>query len=423
MSYFYYVLGLAMVSLRVTVGFVSRLCIVCVRAFTKSLDKIFIVVRYFTKGNLSHRIYIKTPYEFQKLAIKLKQMVHNIQTASSRLEVSNQEWEDTFDAITDAVSVQDVNFNIIKVNKAYTKIALLGENVLCGRKCYEIVHCTNKPIENCPAVKAIETKTPQTVVIEEKRLHAYLQISAYPMINQAGDCIGVTHIIRDVTEKKKLEKELEDYRTHLEQKVEERTTEINELLTSVGFAMATTIDKKSPWTANHSRRVYMYALGIARELQMDDDFVEKLRMSCLLHDIGKIGVPDDLLNSTERLSEAQLSIIRDHTIFGAEIIKNVKHFEHVILAVLHHHEFYNGTGTPSGLYGERIPFVARIIAVADAYDAMTSERPYRKSLSHEEAVAELKRCAGTQLDPKVVDAFLVSVSSFTKQHILQTQNS
>jgi putative nucleotidyltransferase with HDIG domain len=182
--------------------------------------------------------------------------------------------------------------------------------------------------------------------------------------------------------------------------------ELKDTFFNVVFALANTIEKRDPYTGGHTRRVMTYSLAIGEELGLSPEELEVLKLSAILHDIGKIGIRDAILLKQSRLTDEEYEIIKKHTIYGEEILKHIKQMEKVIPGVKYPHERFDGRGYPEGLKGEEIPFFARIIAVADTFDAMVTDRPYRKGLSVEEAVNEIKRCSGTQFDPKVVEAFL-----------------
>ena len=183
-------------------------------------------------------------------------------------------------------------------------------------------------------------------------------------------------------------------------------TDLDELFIGTVRALSSSIDAKSRWTAGHSERVTQYALKIAKEMGMDDMALSEIELTGLLHDIGKIGTYEAILDKPGKLTEEELKLIQQHPSRGAEILSPIKQLQDIIPCVKYHHEFYNGTGYPEGLKGEAIPIYARILAVADSVDAMGADRPYRKGKPMEDIIAELKRCAGTQFDPKVVDGFL-----------------
>lgn len=167
-----------------------------------------------------------------------------------------------------------------------------------------------------------------------------------------------------------------------------------------------TIQAKDQYTAGHSTRVSRYSLMIADKLGMSTKEKHQLYLAAMLHDIGKIGVPDDLLNRPGKLTSAEMERVRSHVQVGASMIEMLGEMHAIVPLIRHHHECYDGSGYPDGLKGEQIPLVSRIIAVADMYDAMTSDRPYRKRRSHQFAVDEILKASGVQIDPKVADAFL-----------------
>jgi PAS domain S-box-containing protein/putative nucleotidyltransferase with HDIG domain len=182
--------------------------------------------------------------------------------------------------------------------------------------------------------------------------------------------------------------------------------DLENLLINTITSLASAVDAKSPWTKGHSERVTKYAVEIAREIGMKENEVEYVRLCGLLHDVGKIGTYDIILDKHEKLTEEEFELVKKHPEKGAEIVEPIKQLKELIKGIQYHHEKYDGTGYPEGLRGEDIPLCARILTVADSFDSMTSDRPYRNAPGKEHAMAELKRCAGTQFDPKIVEAFL-----------------
>lgn len=176
------------------------------------------------------------------------------------------------------------------------------------------------------------------------------------------------------------------------------------LQTIEGFAYA--IDAKDPYTHGHSRRVTRYCELIARGMGLDEVDVERIRHAAILHDIGKIGLRLESLNKPYPLSPEEIRIFQTHPQKGCKILAPIQFFEELTPIIYHHHEHYDGLGYPDGKAGEQIPLGARILAVADAYDAMTSDRPYRKAMSRDEAIEELRVNAGRQFDPQIVQAFI-----------------
>jgi HD-GYP domain-containing protein (c-di-GMP phosphodiesterase class II) len=177
-------------------------------------------------------------------------------------------------------------------------------------------------------------------------------------------------------------------------------------------ALAAAIDAKDHYTHGHTERVTNYCMAIAEEINcagkitLDDKFKQNLHVAALLHDIGKIGVPEHILNKASHLNEKEYGVMKEHPRVGANIIKPIKELEECIAGVEFHHERFDGAGYPSGLKGEAIPLIARIIGVADAFDAMLTDRPYRNALAVSQAAANLVRGKGTQFDPMIVDSFV-----------------
>lgn len=177
-----------------------------------------------------------------------------------------------------------------------------------------------------------------------------------------------------------------------------------------GFARA--LEAKDTYTHGHSDRVAMYARLIGEAMDLVDLEVDRLQHGGLMHDVGKIGIRSTDLNKPQKLTPAEYLMFKSHPVQGKRIIEPIAFLVHLVPCVYYHHEAWDGSGYPEGLEAEAIPLEARILAVADSYDAMTSNRPYRKALPHDIAIAEFKRCAGKQFDPRVVEAFLSVVEDF-----------
>ena len=171
------------------------------------------------------------------------------------------------------------------------------------------------------------------------------------------------------------------------------------------YALAAAVDAKDHFTFGHSQKVAKYAVALGTAIGLSEDVLAVLRASALLHDIGKIGIPDQILRKKGRLTENEREEVRKHPIIAQTILRHVPMLASLLPAITHHHEAYDGTGYPSGLKGDAIPLEARILHIADAWDALTSERPYRNKVAKEQAIAELRRCAGTDFDPQLIEAF------------------
>jgi diguanylate cyclase (GGDEF)-like protein len=184
------------------------------------------------------------------------------------------------------------------------------------------------------------------------------------------------------------------------------------------YALAATIEARDEYTYGHSRKVRGYAVALAEAIGLPPDKVAVVSHASLLHDIGKIGILDEVLNKVEELNDHDWDLIKSHPQLSRTIVGHVPSLHSCLLAILHHHERWDGSGYPDGLKGEEIPLEARILTIADSFDAMTSLRPYRDPLSYKEAIEELKSCAGTQFDAKLVEAFLPIALSSSPDELL-----
>jgi len=178
---------------------------------------------------------------------------------------------------------------------------------------------------------------------------------------------------------------------------------------SIIRALASTVDLKDHYTLGHSQKVSEYSVIIAEDMGLSERDIETIKYAALLHDIGKIALPDDIIKKPSRLTDQEFEIVQKHPNIGAKIIKEIEALAPMVPIVLHHHERCDGKGYPDGIKGDDIPLGARIVHVADAYDTMVSARAYRDMLPPELAISELRKNAGTQFDPKVVDVFITSL--------------
>lgn len=200
--------------------------------------------------------------------------------------------------------------------------------------------------------------------------------------------------------------ELDGYRKDLQRRLDEKTREMERVTIQAIMTVANTVDAKDDYTKGHSMRVAAYAELMAQRLGWTDEEIQNIYYVAMLHDVGKIGVPDAVLNKPFRLTDLEFRLIKGHTIMGAEILKDFKMFPNVNVGAKYHHERYDGKGYPEGLKAESIPLVARVIGLVDSYDAMTSNRVYRRRLSDDIVMEELRKGKGSQWDPELVDIFL-----------------
>ncbi|MGH9469124.1 MAG: HD domain-containing phosphohydrolase, partial [Terriglobia bacterium] len=223
----------------------------------------------------------------------------------------------------------------------------------------------------------------------------------------------VLHSVTQALAKKRLEIELENYRQRLEQMVEERTSELENALRQIEStyeetlqALGAAIDLRDTGTAGHSFRVTQYALEIGHSMGCSAGELKEISHGASLHDIGKIGIPDGILLKEAILSDEERAVMKTHVVIGYHLVSRIAFLHPAAQIVRTHHENFDGSGYPEQLRGEEIPLGARIFAVADALDAITSDRPYRKSRPFAAALEEIKNQAGRQFDPAVVKTFL-----------------
>lgn len=200
--------------------------------------------------------------------------------------------------------------------------------------------------------------------------------------------------------------ELDGYRKDLQRRLDEKTREMERITIQAIMTVANTVDAKDDYTKGHSMRVAAYSELLAQRLGWKEEDIQNIYYVAMLHDVGKIGVPDAVLNKPFKLTDLEFRLIKGHTIMGAEILKDFKMFPNVSTGAKYHHERYDGKGYPEGLKGESIPLMARVIGLVDSYDAMTSNRVYRRRLNDETVMQELERGKGSQWDPEMVDIFV-----------------
>jgi response regulator RpfG family c-di-GMP phosphodiesterase len=270
-------------------------------------------------------------------------------------------------------------------------------------------------LEMLPRVGAV---SPDTLVIMVSGSHDIetaieaMRAGAFDYIVKPFDLEHVRLSVRRALEHQRLRAEKRAYENYLERMVEQRTAELDSAVRSLGDAYRTTLkalvaalETRDLETHGHSERVVSFSLRLGRELGLDEERMRSLEFGSLLHDIGKIGVPDAVLRKPARLTEDEWLEMRLHPIHGRQILSGIEFLEGASRVVAQHHEQWDGSGYPVGLKGEEIDLNARIFAVADAFDAITSDRVYRAGRSYDDALAELETYAGQQFDPRVVEAF------------------
>jgi len=240
-----------------------------------------------------------------------------------------------------------------------------------------------------------------------------MRLGAYDHLSKPLNLAALEMTVDRALEKKRLVQENREYQLNLESMVKERTKQLSaanedlhRLFTGSIKALAQALEAKDEYTQGHSARVAEESVNIARYLSLPDVEVQRMWLAGYLHDIGKIGIKETVLNKPGKLDEEEWNLIQQHPVFAGRILGPIQELSDVIDIIVHHHEHYDGRGYPDGLEGSAIPLGARILTVADAYDALTSRRPYRDALAVEEAYRILEDAAGTQFDPVIMRTFL-----------------
>jgi putative nucleotidyltransferase with HDIG domain len=244
-----------------------------------------------------------------------------------------------------------------------------------------------------------------TAVVEPDTIINCMKNGAEDYITKPFDVNQLVSNIQMVLKKRQLELHLKKKRQILEGKVEEQSRELQKLFIDAVESLVSALEAKDKYTAGHSRRVTKIAVDSARILGLEGEDLENLRWAALLHDIGKIGIDSSVQNKPGILTPTEYDYILTHCSIGPGIVQPLVN-DSIVEVIRHHHDSYDGSGLNQKIRGEEIPLGARILAVADSFDAMTSDRPYRSAMTAATAVAEIKKCSGTQFDPVVVAAFL-----------------
>ncbi len=301
------------------------------------------------------------------------------------------EWRLAADAIQDPIMIHDEKSRIIRANLAYARCAGMPVKALLGKRYWKVFPLHGGPIESC--VKALDeggSEAEEELVLDSGRV---FQVRSFSVADDAGDYRYTVHIFRDITARKRNERRLK-----------EQAQRIHQGLVQSVRALGLAIEKRDPYTAGHQGRVAEIAAAIAKGMGFPGQRIEGIRLGSLIHDIGKIHIPAEILNYPGRLGDVERQFIRTHPQVGYDIVKDVEFPWPVAEMILQHHERLDGSGYPHGIKDGEILEEAKILAVADVVEAMASHRPYRPARGPDAALDEISRNRKRLYDPGAVDA-------------------
>ena len=331
-------------------------------------------------------------------------------TASPSILIVDDELEIT-EILADLLSE---DYDCVKAGSAEQALAQLRRNQ------FQLVisDITMPGMSGLEMIPHVKEQSPDTVVVMISGMQTVesaigaLRLGAFDYLMKPFDLRQVEAVVKRALEHHDLVVAKQRYENHLEELVEQRTAELDRALNSLEGAYRSTLqaltaalETRDSETHGHSERVVSYSLRLGREYGLNSDEMKSLEFGALLHDIGKIGVPDSILRKPAKLTEEEWVRMREHPLHGQQILRGIEFLQGAARVVAQHHEKWDGSGYPLGLRGEDIDVCARIFAVADAFDAITSDRVYRRGKSYEAAAQELDDWAGRQFDPKIVAAF------------------
>ena len=373
----------------------------------RSIKELIYGTERVARGDLSYKTELRRKDELQTLSDSFNSMTNSLKASNeererlfSIVERAKVEWEKTFDTIQDAIIACDSKHNITRANRAAAMLLGVKLEDLTATTCHSAMHHLSgfKQL----ADTAINGLRPSSGEVYAPNGDKTFLVSIYPTIDKNGKLQGAVQILHDITEIKQAEKELENRRIVAMTKLAELT------------------EKRDPTTGHHLYRIRNYCRTSAEELRkqprysivINDEFIKSLLEASMLHDIGKVGIPDHVLLKPGALSPEEFEIVKTHTVTGEEVLAGPEYFKMAREACRHHHERYDGKGYPDGLKGEDIPLSARIISLADTYDALASVRPYRKAMTHEQIRSIILQESGKQFHPDIVNAFINRESEF-----------
>ncbi len=308
-------------------------------------------------------------------------------------------WRATFDAMKEAISVTDLEGRIMRANKTMSIMVNKNFKEILGNTCRDLLLDTEHPQDICPLERAKLSKKREIRIF--KTGDKFIECIVDPILDENNNVISTVHILTDITNIKKSEEEIKESLSRIKRTFEQTIK-----------ALSLLVEVRDPYTSGHQKRVLETAVAIAKDLGLTGKAIEAIRLASLIHDIGKISIPASILSKPGKLTDIERAMIETHPITGYDIVKEIDFPYPIAKIILQHHERINGSGYPGGLKGDGIMIEAKIIAVSDVIEAISSHRPYREAHTLKESFDEISKNKGILYDPGVVDS---CIKLFNKQ--------
>jgi PAS domain S-box-containing protein/putative nucleotidyltransferase with HDIG domain len=301
------------------------------------------------------------------------------------------EWSNTFDSIENAISITDLEGRILRVNRAMSKMFNKNFKEIIGDTCQNMMTIFSPTYGRCPMIHVRITKKREIRIV--KTDGKYFSCIVDPILDKNKTVTSMVHILTDITDQKKVEEEIKESLNQTKRTFEQTVAALSQL-----------VEVRDPYTSGHQKKVADIASAIAKDLGLKKDTVEAIRLAALIHDIGKIAIPASILSKPGKLTDIERDMIETHPKIGYEIVKEIDFPYPIAKIILQHHEKIDGSGYPNGLKGKDIMQEAKIIVVADVFEAMSSHRPYREANTLKESFSEILKNRGVLYDADVVDS-------------------
>jgi PAS domain S-box-containing protein len=391
--------GLGLIFLAVVLGFTVS------RSISLPINKLTNITHEIGNGKFDTKFSINSKDEVGVLAHSFKVMTKNLLKSNIDLLQKTSELDQIFNSAADGMRIIDFNFNVLHINNTLSKMLEGNKRDFIGKKCFEIFPGSLCNTPQCPVKKMVKEKKTYETETEKrcpdgKTISCILSVTPFTKLD--GKVIGIVEDFKNITERKKQDEELRKNEAQLKK----INIQLEDAHRHAMYMLAIASEYKDPETGMHIKHLVQLTTNLALKMGFESKQAEHMGENSILHDLGKLGISDYILLKPGKLTDNEFETMKQHTTIGAKIIGDDEWFRQAYLIALSHHERWDGNGYPQGLKGESIPIAARIVAVADTFDALISKRPYKEAWTIKKAIDEIKKKSGKYFDPKVVEAFL-----------------